>query len=290
MNKLHFGKQKLLLGIKPDLSSNISDRQICRLLFNEDRGNVVYDICNNYKSVTLNGNYTWNNVRPGNGLYLAGTDDYINLGKTVQKYIDFWKPFSINYWVTLPVAGNGAWRELSGTYISNAGSWEYLMLPRLLSSKWDFVMYLQVPARGFQVSTTNTVPMVNNKMHLMTITYDGTQSSTSTKMYLDGVSLPTTHGYNGGASSDTLWQPGRLASLDLIIGGSRRTASIDNDLEMYIHQYIFHARVLSDNEVKNLADNPFLGLQVNSKHAFSMSAASGWTPHDPMGTGGIFGM
>lgn len=106
-------------------------------------------------------------------------------------------------------------------------------------------------------------------------------------MYFDGVELALTFGTAGGGLDATIWQPGRLASRDWIIGGANQ-GTIGNDLEMKLDQVMLHSRVLNKSEIVDLYNDPWLG--VGGSRRFGQFSTLDWAPHDPFGMLGIQGI
>lgn len=261
---------------------------VCRLLFNENRGSRVTDVCNNIKDAQLVGNYNWINTKYGGSVHLLGTDDYINIGKSLQPFVDYDRPHSCCFWIAIPTTGT-AWKDVCSVAYNNGGSWEYFEFPRYIDNKFHYIVLLQQNpgSQGFQDYMTNVPGFVNGKIHFCAVTYGGYAGST--QWYFDGVAVPTTHGVLSADLNKSFWQSGRMGSLDWIIGGSRQVSAIASDMEMHMAQWMIHKRVLSKSEIAMLHDNPYAGMQVRTKHIYPYFA-SDWAPTDPFGMLGIHGI
>jgi hypothetical protein len=139
---------------------------------------------------TLTNGTTYATGKIGNGFQFDGVDDYIGFtSKWFRKSKS--EPFTFSYWAYISSAGaisvfsNGA----------DDGHWAFVMSQRI---------YFQIGASSgsyLRVYSTSTIPL--NTFKHITITYDGSASTSGFKIYINGVSDTVLNAQNNLGTFDT---------------------------------------------------------------------------------------
>lgn len=283
---------KPLNGTKPILNHPFTRGLELCYLFNERSGTVIYDAClgkpgylNNFIfSSSTSGWYGSNN---GGGLSFDGFNDYVAIGNKLIKFIDYNKPFTISVSIKFnSVSGSIA---IMGMAAFRSGNPNLLVLRIDNTGQVTFDLTESTAIgelNGYIWNTASNV-VASGKQYNIVVTYDGSNTASGCKIYVNGRSFSTTNN-DYGPITGSIYQSGYLLDKDLWIG--RRNYNT-GDLPLYgiIDQVRFYSRVLQKYEVEMLNAHPFLGFSRGNVTRVQPTSLE-WAPHDPFGLLGIHGI
>lgn len=234
-----------------------------RWLFNE-KGSRLVDVCRNFSTGAISG-ATWTGSRMGGGLRFDGSDDYVNIGRRIQRYVDYNKPFTITIWYTLHTFSGAGTYSFIGTVNQIGGLYDQFEL-NITSDKFRVIMInvLSGNVDGRIWDSVSTIGHVINKQYCVTWVYDGLNAD-STEFYFNGVFANANLSSDYGNITRTIWQSGSLADKDLWVG-RRNFSTGDQPFPGIIDQIIIANRVWTPDEVKTFYRKPWSGLISSSSY------------------------
>lgn len=225
-------------------------------LFNE-KGSKIIDVCRNFNTGAISG-AAWTASKMGGGLRFDGSDDYANIGRTIQHYADYNKPFSIAVWFNMHTFSGAGTYSLMGAVHQVGGVYDQFELN--VASDKIRAIFLNVGAGsdGWIWDTTSTIGGAVGKQFCVVWTYDGLNASTSPKMYINGINYAVTVTTNAGIITQSMWQAARLDK-DIWVG-RRNFSTGDQPFPGTIDQMIISNRVWTQSDVTKFYRNPWCGL------------------------------
>lgn len=246
-----------MCGAYPDPLHCNSMGIVGRWLFNE-RGSRVVDVCRNFDAGAISG-ASWTGSKMGGGLRFDGSDDFVSIGKRIQLYADYNKPFSIGMWFGFHTySGSGTYSLLGSTH--QVGAYFDQFELNIASDKIRVILVNVLAANDGRIwDTTSALSLTTGRLYFVLWTYDGLNATSSTKFYFNGVSQAVTVTANVGDIGQSIWQSARLADKDLWIG-RRNYSTGDQPFPGIIDQFIIANRAWTPDEVKRMYQNPWSGL------------------------------
>ena len=150
--------------------------------------NTANDAKGTYNGTLVNG-ATYSTGKINNGFSLDGVNDYVDLGLGYRQSKT--EPFTYNFWASINSLG-------TLTVLSNSGDNGHFCY---IESGY---IWMQIGFSGggyLRIRSTSTIPL--NTLKHITITYDGSASYTSFKIYINGVSNTVVGSTNTLGSYDT---------------------------------------------------------------------------------------
>lgn len=248
-------------GIRYNRAHPLAQGLVAYWLFNEGSGTVTTDV--NGKPGTLN-NFTtagWTGSINGGGLRFDGTDDYVNIGTVLQKYVDYNKPFSIAMWFTFHTYSSTVYHELLGHLVQRGTAYAGVEIRIDPNDVWE-VYFVQAPAintqNGFYWRWVSKVaaPEVG-KQYMIVFNYDGGNASSSGIIYMNGVNWGSEIWSDYGAITSSIYDSGYLLDKDLWIG-RRNFSTGDMPFAGIIDALRVYNRVLHTDEIKTLYTQPHI--------------------------------
>lgn len=229
---------------------------------NEGSGTVTRDVVGGKPGTLTNfalaGSSTsgWTGTRMGGGLRFDGTDDYVNIGTDYQKYIKYDKSFSVSIWFTFSAVA-ASYYSLIGA-VRDTGGYDSFEIRKSSSHRIEFLLWTY--AGGGNTNGYNwgsdVQTFIVGKLYNVTVTYNGTGTSTAGNIYINGNSV-----YSGTIVNNfgdlTSSFSAQLDGIDLWIG-RRNYTSPDMPFPGVIDSVRFYNRVLNQSEIQILMTNPHI--------------------------------
>lgn len=250
-------------GIQYNYAHPLAQGIVSNWAFNEGGGTVIYDIKN--RSGTL-GNFAlagsatsgWVGSYFGGGLLFDGSNDYVTIGTFLQQHIDYNIPFSISICFTFYTFSGAGTYSLVAVTEANGAFFDQFELN--ISANKVRAIFIQSPTgtnNGRIWDSTDTQGFEINKTYCITWTYDGLNTTTSTKFYKNGVPHAVTNTTNAGDIDRSLWTNAAFSVKDIWVG-RRNYSTGDQPFPGVIDSLRVYNRVLGDDEIKTLYGNPYI--------------------------------
>lgn len=220
-----------------------------------DGGSTAYDLMNNYPMV-LNNGAKFGGSKRGGGLNFDGTDDYANLGTTIQQYMDYNKPFTVSLFFTFTTLNpvfTCFWGEVSarGTAFNDI---ELRINGSTNVIEFYFAHSPSTNVTDGYIYNTTALGVVAGTPYHVAVTYDGVNTSSSGKIYFNGFNRTNTT-TNHGAITTTMWESGQLLTRDMWIG-RRNYLTGDQPFNGLINEFRVYNRQLNQFEIQELCYHP----------------------------------
>lgn len=221
---------------------------------------------------TVNG-ATFNSSGKLNGAYdFDGNDDWINIGNKASLNFDGTTPFSISAWVKRE--GTGAAHTIIAKNDGLKGWYFWFRAGNQLA----FYIRVDATTNHLQVRTSQTFTDATKWIHVVA-TYDGSQSASGTKIYIDGVNV-------------SLFTEGDDLSTSIANTGSARIGTISDGTSDYIgliDELAVWNRTLSATEVLDMYKRSALRLNLTVRSCDDENC-SGETFNDTVDTSPILNL
>lgn len=267
---------KPICGAYPDALFCKQHGIVGRWLFNE-RGSKIIDVCRNFNTGAISG-AAWVGSKMGGGLRFDGSDDYANIGRTHQRYIDYNKAFTISFHFTFNTYSSTTHHCFAGQIRhKGSGTYDDLTIRINPSDQIEFWLFSS-PVNATQDGYTyisSAISVVTGKPYHLVCTYNGGNTTTSGNIYLDGKSIySSTTDYS--AITQSIYQTGLLLEQDLWIG-RRNWTTPDMPFPGIIDQVIIANRAWTLDEISKFNKNPWCGLISSTQFTseYSQMAALG---------------
>lgn len=248
---------KPMCGAYPDPLHCNSMGIVGRWLFNE-RGSRVVDVCRNFDAGAISG-ATWTGSKSGGGLRFDGSDDYVNIGKRIQRYVDYNKPFSIGAWFTFHTFSGSGTYSLFGAAHQHLGFFDQLELTINADKVRAILTNVGAGSSDGRIwDTTNSQGMGTSGKYFVAWVYNGLNATNSTAFYFNGQNQAVTVTTNIGDITQSIWQPSRLDK-DIWVG-RRNYSTGDQPFPGIFDQIVIANRIWAADEVKKMYQNPWSGL------------------------------
>ena len=133
---------------------------------------------------------------------LDGVDDFVTMGNVANLNFERTDSFSISTWVKR--GSFEATQFLFGKMNSTGNFRGYLFYINSGSDTPQFLLRRDTSFTSQRLRVESTTTILDNNWHHLTVTYDGSSTSSGVKIYVDGVSTTTT---TSGAISDSITTP-----------------------------------------------------------------------------------
>lgn len=156
------------------------------------------DALGNYNGTLVNGT-TYGTGIISNGFSFDGVNDYIDLGNNFG--FDVNNAFSFNFWASR--TSSGKFSTLFSKNDSTTLQGYHIRYDNLGNGRIQFTMLNNTSGTDrVEYLCTSGLPDLN--MHMITVSYDGLNSATSCKIYIDGVSNTVSRSVFGVGATDII--------------------------------------------------------------------------------------
>jgi len=259
---------KPLTGLTMNTQHPLNKGLVGYWIFNEKAGINVYDITQNKINGTANnfaltGNTSnWVGSPMGGGLHFDGSDDFVNIGTLIHQYVDYDRPFSTSFWFTLTTYASSYYGLMGNVSQTGTAYDDVEFRVDFAGDRFDFVFQSAASINvqdGYRWATGDKNIAIN-KLYNLVYTYDGLNTTTSTKIYLNGqeevVSLLT----NLGTITRSVYS---VAPTQPTYIGARNWSGNDFRFPGLIDEVRIYNRVLNAMEVQTLYTNPHIDILNN---------------------------
>ena len=133
---------------------------------------------------------------------LDGVDDFVTMGNVANLNFQRTDAFSISTWVK---RGSFTEAQILFSKMNSSGNFRgYLFYIATASDTPHFMLRRDTSFTSQRLIVASTTTILDNNWHHLTVTYDGSSTSSGVKIYVDGVSTTTT---SSGAISDSITTP-----------------------------------------------------------------------------------
>ena len=248
-----------------------------------NRGLVGYWIANegtgtNLKDISETGNdgtltnfalsgaaSNWVGSRMGGSIHFDGSNDLVNIGTTMQSYIDYDKPSTLIFWFSFSTFSAGSTYSLMSTAVASFNGFDQVEFG-IVSDKLSYTLtrYTANSTQDGWLWQSPALSLSADKLYCVAFVYDGSNASTSASLYFNAVNQNVTVVANTGAHIGSLWQAAKLASKDLWIGRRNYTTG-DLPFNGVIEEVRIYNRALNQSDLQTILNYPHIDVQSTIK-------------------------